>query len=247
MLWRSFQFSYPSSEGETGIRQSEGLWSAPAHPRLRDSVPNFGRNDFVPVVEIMNRLTKLFVCLLLCAAPAAAQGPKVTATGPSMDLSVGYEYFNLALQPERANLNGIDTTFTIDFRPRWGVQADFAYARAADVNTTTHHADTLTYMGGPVFYITRGRRLTTFAHVLGGGARITGILISPAGVTRGYINEPAVAFGGGAEYQLSQRWTVRGSADYVRASFLTSPTSFGGLTNFRAVASIVYQFGSNRR
>jgi hypothetical protein len=198
-------------------------------------------------VEIMNRLTKLFVCLLLCAAPAAAQGPKVTATGPSMDLSLGYEYFNLALQPERANLNGIDTTFTIDFRPRWGVQADFAYARAADVNSTTHHADTLTYMGGPVFFITRGRRLTTFAHVLGGGARITGILISPAGVTRGYINEPAVAFGGGAEWQLSQRWAVRGSADYVRASFLTSPTSFGGLSNFRAVAGIVYQFGSNRR
>jgi len=33
----------------------------------------------------------------------------------------------------------------------------------------------------------------------------------------------------------------------VRASFLTSPTAFGGLSNFRAVASIVYQFGANRR
>jgi Outer membrane protein beta-barrel domain len=201
----------------------------------------------MPAVEIMNRLTQLFVCLLLCAAPAAAQGPKVSATGPSMDVSLGYEYFNLALQPERANLNGLDTTFTIALRPRWGVQADFAYARGSNVNGTSHHADTLTYMGGPVFFITRGNRLTTFAHVLGGGARVTGILISPEGVTRGYINEPAVAFGGGAEYQLSQRWAVRGSADYVRASFLTSPTTFGGLTNFRAVASIVYQFGSNRR
>ena len=198
-------------------------------------------------MKIMNRLMKLCVCLLLCAAPAAAQGPKITATGPSMDLSVGYEYFNLALKPQRANLNGLDTTFTVNFRPRWGVQLDVAYARGSNVNGTTHHGDVLTYMGGPVFYISRGNHLSTFAHVLGGGARISGILISPLGITRGYINDPAVAFGGGAEYQLSPRWAVRGSADYVRASFLTSATTFGGLSNFRAVASIVYQFGANRR
>jgi opacity protein-like surface antigen len=198
-------------------------------------------------MKIMNRLMTLCVFLLLCAAPAAAQSPKITATGPSMDLSVGYEYFNLALKPQRANLNGLDTTFTVNFRPRWGVQLDVAYARGSNVNGTTHHGDALTYMGGPVFYISRGNHLSTFAHVLGGGARISGILISPLGITRGYINDPAVAFGGGAEYQLSPRWAVRGSADYVRASFLTSATTFGGLSNFRAVASIVYQFGANRR
>jgi hypothetical protein len=198
-------------------------------------------------MKTMNGLMKLFACLALCALPAAAQGPKVTATGPSMDLSVGYEYYNLALQPQRANLMGLDTAFTVDFRPRWGVQLDLAYARGSNVNGTTHHADTLTYMGGPVFYISRGNRLTTFAHVLGGGARVTGILISPQGVTKGYINEPAVAFGGGFEYQLSQRWAARGTADFVRASFLTSPTTFGGLNNFRAIGSIVYRFGSNRR
>ena len=164
-----------------------------------------------------------------------------------MDVSLGYEYFNLALQPDRANLNGLDTAFTLDFKPRWGAQFDLSYARGSNVNGTTHHADALTYMGGPVFYITRGNRLTTFAHVIGGGARITGILVSSKGVTKGYINEPSVAFGGGVEYQLSQRWAVRGTGDFVRASFLTSPTTFGGLNNFRAIASIVYQFGSNRR
>src|ERR1700742_869129 len=116
-----------------------------------------------------NRLMKLCVCLLLCAAPAAAQGPKVSATGPSMDVSLGYEYFNLALQPQRANMNGLDTTFTVDFRPRLGVQVDIAYARGWNVNGTTHSADALTYMAGPVFYLTRGNRLTTFAHVVGGG------------------------------------------------------------------------------
>ncbi|HEY1925228.1 MAG TPA: outer membrane beta-barrel protein [Candidatus Acidoferrum sp.] len=197
-------------------------------------------------MKITKHVTKLFVCLLLCAAPAAAQGPKISATGPAMDLSLGYTYFDLALTPQRANLQGVDTTFTVDFRPRLGVQVDLSYSRAADVNGTTHHADALTYMAGPVFYVTRGRALSTYVHALGGGARISGVLISPKGITRGYINEPAVALGGGVEYQISRSFAVRGGIDYVRASFLTSPTTYGGLNNFRATASIVYQFGSNR-
>jgi len=232
-------------EGRIGISECEGLRSAPAHPTFA-----IGPQILVECYRLMTsiqRLTKLFVCLLICAAPAAAQGPKVSATGPSMDLSLGYQYFNLALEPQRANLNGLDTTFTANFRPRWGIQADIAYSRGSNVNSTPYHADELTYMGGPVFYVSRGPRLTTFAHVLGGGARITGVLISPKGITKGYINEPAGAFGGGVEYQLSQRWAARGTVDYVRASFLTSSTTFGGLSNFRAVASLVYQFGSNRR
>jgi hypothetical protein len=198
-------------------------------------------------MKITNLATKLFVCLLLCAAPAAAQGPKISATGPSMDLSLGYTYFDLALQPQRANLQGVDTTFTVDFRPRLGVQLDLSYSRAANVNGTTHHADALTYMAGPVFYVTRGRALNTYVHALGGGARITGILVSPKGITRGFINEPSLAIGGGAEYQISRSFAVRGGIDYVRASFLTTPTTYGGLNNFRATASVVYYFGSNRR
>lgn len=198
-------------------------------------------------MKITNYLTKLFVCLLLCAAPAAAQGPKVSATGPSMDVSLGYTYFNLGLTPQRANLQGLDTTFTVDFRPRLGVQLDFSYSRGSNVNGTTHHADALTYMAGPVFYVTRGRSVSTYVHALGGGARITGVLISPKGITRGFINEPAGAVGGGVEYQISPAFSARGGIDYVRASFLTSPTTYGGISNFRATASIVYQFGSNRR
>ncbi len=198
-------------------------------------------------MKITNYVTKLFVCLLLCAAPAAAQGPKISATGPAMDVSLGYAYFDLGLTPQRANLQGLDTAFTVDFRPRFGVHLDVSYARAGTVNGTTHHADAFTYMVGPVFYVTRGRALSTYVHALGGGARITGVLISPQGITRGFINEPAFALGGGAEYQISRAFAVRGGFDYIRASFLNSPTTFGGINNFRATASIVYQFGSNRR
>ena len=49
-------------------------------------------------------------------------------------------------------------------------------------------------MGGPVFYISRGPRLSTFAHVLGGGARITGVLISPKGDDEGLYQRAGRGF-----------------------------------------------------
>src|ERR1035438_6127976 len=195
----------------------------------------------------MKIASNLLVCLLLGALPAFAQAPKTAGSGPVLSASLGYSYFNLGLQPTRANLNGVDATFTADFNPRFGVPLDLGYARASDVNGSTRHADVLSYLAGPVFYITRGKRLTTFAHVLGGGARITGAIPSPTGFIRGFINRPAIAVGGGVEYQISRPRAVRAGADYVRASYLPSLTSFNPQNDFRAVTSLVYYFGSNRQ
>jgi hypothetical protein len=195
----------------------------------------------------MKILTKLLICLSLAAIPAIGQTPRVAASGPVVSASLGYSYFNLGLQPSRANLNGLDATFTADFRPRLGITLDLGYVRGSDVNGSTRHADVLSYLAGPVFYITRNKGLTTYAHVLGGGARITGAIPGPHGFSRGYINRPALAIGGGGEFQISRSFAVRVGADYFRASYLTSPTAFHGQNDFRAVTSLVYFFGSNRR
>ena len=54
------------------------------------------------------------------------------------------------------------------------------------MNGTTHHADVLTYMGGPVFYITRGKSSFDLRARWWAAAReLRGILISPKGVTEG--------------------------------------------------------------
>jgi opacity protein-like surface antigen len=195
----------------------------------------------------MKILTKLLVCLLLGAIPAIAQEPKIAATGPVFSASVGYSYFNLGLQPDRAGLNGLDTTFTADFRPRFGVTLDLGYVRGSDVNGSTRHADVLSYLVGPVFYLTRNKGLTTYAHVLGGGARITGAVPGPHGFTTGFINQPALALGGGVEYQISRSLAVRAGGDYLRASYLTVPNAYHGQNDFRAVVSLAYFFGTNRR
>jgi len=195
----------------------------------------------------MKIVIKLLPCLLLCAAPAAAQEPRIAGTGPVMNVSLGYSYFNLGLQPMRADLHGADSTFAVDFHPRFGVTFDLGYVRASNLNGSSYHANVLSYLAGPVFYIGRKRGLTTFAHVLAGGAWITGAIPGTHGFVRGYTNEPAIAFGGGLEHQFSRRFVVRATADYVRASYWTSPTAFNPLNNFRAVTSLVYYFGTNRR
>jgi hypothetical protein len=195
----------------------------------------------------MRIVTKLLTCLLFYAVPALAQTPRIAATGPAVSLSLGYSYFNLGLQPMRASLNGADSTFTIDFHSRFGVTLDIGYVRTSNLNGSSYHADVLSYLAGPVFYISRKKGLATFAHVLAGGARITGAIPDTHAFVRGYTNEPALAFGGGLEHQFSRRFAVRATADYVRASYLTSPTAFNPLNNFRAVTSLVYYFGTNRR
>jgi opacity protein-like surface antigen len=195
----------------------------------------------------MKIFAKLLVCSLLGAIPVIGQTPRVAGSGPAFSASLGYSYFNLGLQPSRANLNGLDATFTADFRRRLGLTLDLGYVRGSDVNGSTRHADVLNYLAGPVFYISRDKRLTTYAHALGGGARITGAIPGPHGFSRGYINQPALALGGGVEFQISRSFAVRAGADYLRASYLTSSTAFQGQNDFRAVTSLVYFFGSNRR
>jgi hypothetical protein len=194
----------------------------------------------------MSLFTKLLVCFMLSAIPAIGQTPKIAGSEPVVSASLGYSYINLGLQPSRANLNGLDATFSVDFHPHFGVMLDLGYARGANVNGSTRHADVLSYLAGPVFYVSRNTGVTFYVHVLGGGARITGAIPGPHGFSRGYINEPALAAGGGLELHISRSFAVRAGADYLRASYLTSPTAFGGQNDFRAVTSLVYYFGSNR-
>ncbi len=145
-----------------GKTNPKDICVGPPPTRLQDSIHLAQRT--------MRILTLLFVCLLISAAPAMGQAPKIAGSGPAFSASLGYSYFNLGLQPTRASLNGLDSTFTVDFRPRFGVTLDLGYVRGSDVNGSTRHADVLSYLAGPVFYLTRNKGLTTYAHALGGDA-----------------------------------------------------------------------------
>jgi hypothetical protein len=102
-----------------------------------------------------------------------------------------------------------------------------------------------------VFYPPSGNSLSTFAHVLVGGARVSGPFANANGGLRiGYVNYPAWAFGGGAEYRISPAFGFRVGVDYLRTHFVNSSRAVRGQNDVRIVNSFVYYFGKpirNRR
>lgn len=196
---------------------------------------------------------ELRLCILavfLLVSPAAnAQTPLAAGTSPLLRAEAGYSYINVSVPGlYRIGLNGVDTSLTADVSRFLGIKADVGYARTPDVFGSGHHADLLSYLGGPVFYPVRTRRVDFSAQVLLGGARQAGVNTNGQGGTlTGYVSKFAWVAGGGAEIRLSRSTTLRLGADYLHTSFFAPTSSFKGQNNFRSTAGVVYNFGGRRR
>jgi len=189
------------------------------------------------------------VFLGLTPASASAQVPVPAAAGRSVNVSVGYSYVDLAMTPSnRVSLNGIDASLTGDILSRFGLAIDTGYARASNVFVSGHHSDLLSYLGGPVFYPSRSKRLTTFVRGLAGGARETGpVPINGGGFASGYANKFAWAFGAGAEWKVHSSIGIRVGGDYLHAAYFAGSPAVRGQGNIRATGSFVYYFGRHHR
>jgi len=207
---------------------------------------------------------KVAACLLLLPALAAGQSqggsgqgsvstgeqlkkpksPVAAARGLRLEASAGYAYINLDVPSSgRVNLAGVNTAVTADILPRMGVTADFTYARAPNVFDTVRHADVLSYLAGPVLYPARAGRISTFLHVLAGGARVTGpVLTGDDAYLFGYTNRLSWALGGGARFQATRSLAVQLSSDYLRTGYFNSNAAVRGQNNVRVVCGLVYSF-----
>lgn len=185
-------------------------------------------------------------------APVAvlrSKTPVAAARGKIIELGLGYSYASHAEnQSKRVGLRGPDASFTIWFS-RVGIKADVGYARASNVLGTGRHSDVLSYLVGPVFHPTTRRNFDTYVHVLAGGARVSGPVLTNSGLillggwTMGY----AWAAGGGTEYWLTDSMAIRTGVDYLRTSYYDSSLVVRGQSNLRATASVVYYFGMQPR
>jgi hypothetical protein len=148
----------------------------------------------------------------------------------------------------RGALSGVNTTLSADSGKIFGAVLEVGYARSADFAGSGHSVDALTYLAGPVFHLSRGRLLSTYAEVLFGGARIAGPVLNATGtVATGHVHYPAWAAGGGAEYHLSPAFGLRVSVDYLRANFYDTSGAIRGQNDIRVVNSLVYYFGASVR
>jgi opacity protein-like surface antigen len=216
------------------------------------------------------------LCFLLCAIHASAQSPIATARGETpvaairsetrvaaasgktpaaagrsktVDVSLGYSYVSSGESfSNRMGLKGADASFTIGYS-RLGIRADFGYVRAANVLGTGRHSDVLSYLAGPVFYLTSRRRFDTYIHVLAGGARVSGpVRINSGGILLGgWATGYAWAVGGGVDYWFSDSLAIRTGVDYLRTAYYDSTLAIRGQSNIRTTATVVYFFGRQSR
>ena len=190
----------------------------------------------------MNRIS-LFFLLLLTPTVMSAQGPLEAVRAPLFDASLGYSYTQIT-SPNSFGLNGVDSGFTVNFLSRVGVRIDVGYSRASNVFGSGHHADVLSYLGGPVLYPSRSERLTTYVEGLAGAARVTGpIQTGPSTFLSGYANRLAWAAGGGAEFKVSANLRIREGADYLPTESFNQSSQLTGQNGIRAVCSLVVYLG----
>jgi len=164
-------------------------------------------------------------------------------------MGLGYSYVSQpGTQSNRLGLRGADASFTIGFS-RLGITADVGYARASNVLGTGRHSAVFSYLAGPVFHHTVHRRFDSYVHVLAGGAKVSGPILTNGGtiLLGGWTTGYAWAVGGGLEYWMTESMAIRTGADYLRTSFYDSSLAVRGQSNLRTTATFVYYFGKPSR
>lgn len=177
--------------------------------------------------------------------PPIKQPPIAPGYFPVLNLSAGYSVTDLAIPSSgHVALTGIDVSLAADGGRRMGAKLDLSYALSPDAFKSGHRADVLSYLAGPTFSLWSGRSLTTYVHVLAGGARIAGPFLNASGeLAIGRVHYPALDFGGSAEYRLSRAFGFRVTIDCLHAHFFNSSGAVRGQNDLRVVNSIVYYVG----
>jgi hypothetical protein len=187
----------------------------------------------------------IVVLLLAGALTAAAQERS------EVDLSLHYSYIHAQQVSSggccfQMNGGGISLTYHAN---RWlGLEADIGSAYTGNVNGSGFNLNLTSYLFGPRISLHRGRRLSSYGHVLFGGGHAGGTLY-----TRGFSvgsSSPAaqnafmMAAGGGVDVALNRRFGLRLlQADWYFGKFPNGSTH--RQDNLRLSAGIVFRFGGH--
>jgi opacity protein-like surface antigen len=196
----------------------------------------------------MKTILCLTILLLGLAPIVRAQGPVFAGWAPVFEAGAGYSYLGTSIPSNGSSLgmSGILLSGNADFSRRFGVKVEAGYSRAFNAFQTGHSADMLTYMGGPVYYPYRHRKLNLYEDILFGGARETGVnTTNQGGLLLGYTNRFAWTLGVGAEYRILPSLSLRLGGDYLRTAFYNSNVQLQGQNNIRTELSLIYTFGNH--
>ena len=187
-------------------------------------------------------MRKLAVFFVLLSVPLLAQ----ESQAPRAEIFGGYQYLHIGNNSTLGNnsgqsFNGWNAGTAYKFGQYFGVAGDFSGSYATISGVSAH---IYTYTAGPVISGNAGR-LTPFAHVLFGGARLSGSASSVSISWNGFTT----MVGGGVDVNVNKNLGVRlAQVDWLYYHFgsksiagLTAP-SFSGSNNVRISTGIVFRF-----
>ncbi len=161
----------------------------------------------------MRRLTLVLVFVLALSFIALAQD------FPRAEVNVGYAYqraqTGTVTSFNAVNMSGVGTGVTFNFKPAFGLVADFAYQKTTTKGQTDNKMTTVLF--GPQFTYRGESKLSPFAR-----GYIGYVHASPTffGMTTGSDTEKAWGMGAGMDAHLSRYFSARlFQVDYVRTHF----------------------------
>jgi opacity protein-like surface antigen len=186
--------------------------------------------------------------IFIFVLPSRAQGPIAAGYSPGFTASAGYSYVNLGIPGQsRLSIQGGTGGLTVDLSTRLGIELDGSYARATNVYGSGHAVDLLSFMGGPTFYLRRGRRVDFYVHGLAGVARETGVNYDSNGdLFLGFVTKLAWAAGGGVEYRIDRQLSVRLGCDYLDTGIFNDQGAIKRENDIRTFVGFTYRFGGRR-
>jgi hypothetical protein len=156
------------------------------------------------------------------------------------EVSAGYGYTSLnQLNQSRSGLQGAELSVTRDWGKHFGLIADGAYYKYAIKSGNPGNPSVDQVFFGPVFHADLYGHISGFVRGFLGGEH-----------TGGNGTVPNISFaggvGGGMEYKLSPRLSLRASGDDILSSFVEDPNHLGYSPhrrgNGRASLGVVYRF-----
>jgi len=162
-----------------------------------------------------------------------------------LGVSTGYSVTSLSTPTTgRIALGGFDVSFAADGGRRIGARLDLSYTVAPNVANTGHRIDVFSYLMGPTISLWKHNFLSTQAHVLLGGAKVTGpVANAGGGFSTGNVHYPAWELGGSVEYAISPAFGFRVTIDSAHTHFFNLSGAVQGQNDIRVINGIVYYPG----
>jgi hypothetical protein len=183
--------------------------------------------------------------------PAFERDPLPAALAPAIETRVGYSFLSRVSSPNnRILFKGINASVTGQSSDRFGATFEASYLRASNVFGTGHSNSIMTFLGGPVFYPYRRGSFVASVRVMGGAARVAGVVVltpSNGGFLKGTVGDLAWAFGTGLEKWFTDSLAARVDVDALHTSFYDSSTvKVHGEYDLRATWGLIYYFGGRK-